>query len=601
MFIRCTTIKTDTNGKSYFTYRLVESERVGSRVKQCILLNLGRHFSVHRDLWKSLCARIEQLIDQQASLFPIPLSTELEVAAQRYAALIIAKRSKVIEKPTAHYEEVDVDSLDLIRPRSVGVEHLALHAAAQVGLEDILCSVGFNRHQLAAALGNIIGRMAFPASEAATHRWLQQRSALGELIDYDFEGMTDKRLYEASDMLWKHRNVLEDKLYDAEKSLFSFEETITLYDLTNTYFEGESKLSSNTQRGHSKEKRSDAPLITLGLILDGSGFPRKSRIFPGNASEPATLEVMLTGLQATQGAVIVLDAGIATEDNISWLKAHDYRYLVVSRKRKRLFNAEDAVMVKLTPDQEVRVQKVINEESGEIELYCHSKAREKKEQAMQDRFAERFEVKLKKLAEGLLIKGRTKNYGKVMSRIGRLKEKFASAAQHYQIEVIKDSESDNAIAIEWQRDDKPGSQATHPGVYCLRTNIEEWDEDRLWHTYTLLTDLEAVFRSLKSELGLRPIYHHKTDRISGHLFISLLAYHLVHTIRVQLKANGITSSWEELRRTLSNRVRVTASFQTRAGKNIHVRKSTRAEPHQQILYDALRISSQAGPVRRTIV
>jgi transposase len=479
------------------------------------------------------------------------------------------------------------------------VEHLALHAARQVGLEETLRGLGFNRHQLAAALGNIIGRMTFPASELATHEWLQRRSALGELIDYDFEGMALKRLYEASDQLWRHRDALEEQLYRNEKSLFDFAETVTLYDLTNTYFEGASKLSPLTQRGRSKEKRSDAPLVTLGLVLDGSGFPRASRIFPGNASEPATLEVMLKDLQAAEGTTVVLDAGLATEENIAWLKDNGYHYLVVSRKRQRRFDEEEAVTGKQTPEQVVKIQRVVNEETGEVELYCHSEAREEKEQAMQDRFAESFEQQLQKLADGLHQKGRVKNYGKIMLRIGRLKEKYSRAAQHYSIDVRKDPESDNAIGIEWTRQSKPGSQATHPGVYCLRTDIKEWDEERLWHTYTMLTDLEAVFRSLKTELGLRPIYHQKTDRISGHLFISLLGYHLVHTLRIQLKAKGIHDSWEQLRRTLDNRMRITVSLRTREGKTIHLRKATRAEPHQQILYDALGLSSQAGVTHRT--
>lgn len=601
MFIRRTTIKTSAGGETYFTYRLVESERVDGRVKQRTLINLGRHFSVLREDWHSLCARIEQLIDLQASMVAVELCEELEQMAQRYAARILADRSEAIQESAVRYDTVDVDGLELVRPRSVGVEHLALHAAEQVGLEQTLRGLGLNRHQLAAALGNIIGRMAFPASEMATHEWLQRRSALGELIHYDFEAMAAKRLYEVSDQLWKHRDALEEKLYGAEKSLFDFEQTVTLYDLTNTYFEGESKRSSLTQRGHSKEKRSDAPLVTLGLVLDGSGFPRASRIFPGNAAEPVTLETMLTGLKATQGTTVVLDAGLATEDNIAWLKANGYRYLVVSRKRKRRFDEADAVTVKKTPKQQVQIQRVVNEETGEAELYCYSRAREQKERAMQDRFAERFEQQLQKLAESLQQKGRVKNYGKIMLRIGRLKEKYSRAAQHYHIDVHKDPNRDIAIAIEWVQQSKPGSQATHPGVYCLRTDLKDWDEQCLWKTYTMLTDLEAVFRSLKSELGLRPIYHQKSDRISGHLFISLLAYHLVHTLRVQLKAKGIHDSWEQLRRTLDNRMRITVSLRTREGKTLHLRKSTRAEPHQQVLYDALGISSQAGVSQRTTV
>jgi transposase len=599
MFIRRTSIKSRSIGEDYFTHRLVESERIDGHVKQRTLLNLGRHFAVPQTQWKALCARIEQLITGQPSLFDSALSAELEQTAQRYTSRLLAKQSEPVNPSSSRYAEVDVNTIELVRPRSVGIEHLALHAVQQLGLESLLQELGLNRHQRAAALGNIIGRMTCPGSEVATHQWLQQRSALGELIDYDYEGMAAKRLYAVSDQLWSHRDTLEARLYTREKTLFDFEETVTLYDLTNTYFEGESKLSALTQRGHSKEKRSDAPLVTLGLVLDGSGFPRASRIFPGNASEPETLETMLTALQATSDAMIVLDAGLATEKNVCWLKASQYRYLVVSRKRVRQFDASAAVLVKEDNDQQVRIQRVVNDETDEIELYCHSQAREQKEQAMQDRFAERFEQQLQHIADGLHKKGRVKNYGKVMLRIGRLKEKYARAAQHYRINVRRGPDSDNAIAIEWARHNKAGSQATHPGVYCLRTNIKDWDEVLLWQTYTMLTDLESVFRSLKSELGLRPIYHHKTDRISGHLFISLLAYHLVHTLRIQLKAQGIHDSWEQIRRTLDNRMRVTVTLRTREGKTIHLRKSTQAEPHQQVIYDALGISSQAGGTRQT--
>ncbi len=601
MFIRRTTIKARASGEGYYTYRLVESERVGHKVKQHILINLGRGFSVPREHWKDLCARITQLIDFQAAIIPVELPVSLEKEAQRYVAQILADRSEEMVSSSGNFEEVDVDSLELVRPRSVGVEHLALHAAEQLGLTEILQELGFNRHERAAALGNIIGRMTEPGSEAATHDWLQKSSGLGELIDYDFEGMAAKRLYRASDQLWQHRAALQERLYCSEKNLFGFEETITLYDLTNTYFEGGSKASPLTQRGRSKEKRSDAPLVTLGLVLDGSGFPRSSQIFSGNASEPATLKTMLTDLDAGQGTIVVLDAGIASEENITWLKENSYHYLVVSRKRKRQFDETKAVLVKQTPDQKVQIEKVFNQEAEELELYCHSEAREQKEHAMQDRFAERFEQKLQYLADGLHKKGRMKDHDKILMRIGRLTEKYARAAQHYDIDITKDPDSNKAIKISWKRNNKAGSQATHPGVYCLRTDLTDWSEKELWHTYTMLTDLEAVFRSLKSELGLRPIYHQKTDRISGHLFISLLAYHLVHTLRVQLKSKGDHSSWEQLRNTVKNRSRITVSMQTRAGSTIHIRKSTRAEPHQLPIYDALGLSALAGAVQRTTI
>jgi len=601
MYIRCTSIKSKRSGDAYFTYRLVESERVGGKVKQRTLLNLGHHFDVPKPQWADLATRISQLLEKpQAELFIIELPSELEVMAQRYAAQILASRCE-LSASTGEFTAVDIDTLELVRPRRVGIEHLAVQALKQLKLDETLKELGFNRHQLAAATGNIIARMAFPTSERATHEWLQQRSGLGELIGYDFEGMGRDRLYQASDLLWKHREALESHLYQQEVNLFDLDETITLYDLTNTFFEGEARLNPQAKRGRSKEKRSDCPLVTLGLVLDSSGFPRKSQIFPGNASEPQTLQSMLENLGGRAGSTVILDAGIASEENIQWLVEHGYRYLVVSRKKNRYFDEDAATVVKDIPGQTVKVQRVVNEKTGEVELYCHSPLREKKEQAMQNQSAERFEAALQSLADGLQKKGCTKRYDKIHQRIGRLKETYARAAQHYTIDVTWDVETDKATAIRWTRSEKSHSQATHPGVYCLRTNLDNWDEASLWKTYTMLTDLEAVFRSLKSELGMRPIYHQKEERVNGHIFITLIAYHLVQTLRVQLKEQGIHDSWQTLRAKMENQQRVTVTLTQEDGTPLHIRKATRAEPLQKEIYDALNISAQPGIIQKTRV
>lgn len=600
MFIRCTTIKSKQSGAPYKTYRLVESERVAGQVKQRTLLNLGRHFAVPKSQWNLLSARIAELMSAQPALFTVELSADLETLAQRYAAQILAIRSVTPNAPGA-FESVSVDSLELVRPRRVGIEQLALHAMTQLKLDDKLKALGFNRHQLAAAMGNIIARMAHPASELATHAWLQQRSGLGELIGYDFEAMGLDRLYQVSDLLWKHKTALEQHLYQQETTLFDCNDTITLYDLTNTFFEGTARANPAAQYGRSKEKRSDCPLVTLGLVVNGRGFPRQSQMFPGNVSEPATLETMLKALGGQAGSTVVLDAGIASEDNIQWLVKHGFHYLVVSRQRHREFDDNCAVIVKDEPGQTVKVQRVVLEDTQEVLLYCHSEQREKKEQAIQDRLSTRFEAGLQKLADGLSKKGTVKRYDKLLERVGRLKQQFARSAQHYEVTVIPDPESDKALAIQWTRLDKPNSQATHPGVYCLRTDLTAWDEASLWKTYTLLTDLESVFRSLKSELGLRPVYHHKEKRVNGHLFITLLAYHLVQTIRCQLKAKGIHDSWQSLRDTLDNQQRITVVLKRADGKTIHLRKTTHPEPHQKEIIDALGLSAQVLPVQKTLI
>lgn len=607
MFIRRTTIKSRPSGEPYFTYRLVESVRAGNSVRQRTLLNLGRHFEVPRAQWKALAQRIEELVTGQHAMVPAALDAQWEEAAQRYAAQVIRAQARWDEgraAESADYQHVDVDSLEVVRPRSVAVEHVAWEALRQVGLDRQLEALGFNGAQRAAAIANIIARMAVPGSELATHQWLQQQSGLGELIDYDFTRLSLMALYRASDQLLRHQETLEAFLYARERALFAFEEVITLYDLTNTYFEGSARGNAHAARGNSKEKRSDCPLVTLALVLDGSGFPKRSQVFAGNASEPKTLAEMVGALadaETDTPPTVVLDAGIATEENIAWLVEHHYRYLVVSRKRHRQFDADEAVLIKERDNLRIRAQRRVHADTGEVELYCHSSQREKKEHGIAELFAKRFEEALEKLARGLhtQTQGPVKRYDKVLERVGRLREKYSRAAQYYEVTVEQDPGRGKASAVHWKRI-KPIDN-TLPGVYCLRTNQTQWDEATLWRTYTMLTDLEAVFRCLKSELGLRPVFHQKTDRVSGHLFISVLAYHLVHTIRFQLKACGIHLSWEGLRRELEGQDRVTVEFKRADGKILHVRKASRPEPRQLRIYEALGIPDRPGKTEKTAV
>ena len=206
-----------------------------------------------------------------------------------------------------------------------------------------------------------------------------------------------------------------------------------------------------------------------------------------------------------------------------------------------------------------------------------------------------------KLDSGLHKKGCVKKYDKVLVSLGRLKQKYSRAAKNYRITVNKDKKTGNAVRIIKKRKELPNSTDSYPGVYCLRTNQNTWDESTLWRTYTMLTDLEAVFRSLKSELGLRPVFHQKTKRVSGHLFITLLAYHLIHTIRCQLKMKNIHSSWSNLRKQLKGQDRITVSMNCQNGETVHIRKSTRPEPRQQVINDALGLAHYPGRTIKKVV
>jgi len=336
------------------------------------------------------------------------------------------------------------------------------------------------------------------------------------------------------------------------------------------------------------------------MALDGSGFPRRSRVFAGNASEPTTLKDMLTGLGAPPGATVVMDAGIATEANLTWLRAQGYHYVVVSRLRERQFDPALATEVQSAGQVTIKIQRVLDEQ-GHALLYCHSPAREQKDRAIDAAKAAGFEAVLLKLVAGLGKPRGTKDVAKIMERLGRAKQRYARAAQHYQVEVTKDDTGTQVRAITWTKRLRPGSAAMHPGVYCLRTTLVALDNATLWRTYTMLTDLESVFRSLKTDLGLRPVFHQIDRRVEGHLFISVLAYHFVHTLRLQLKAQGIDDSWETLRETLATQRRVTATLQRRDGRAVHVRKATRPEPHHQRINEILGHSPNPGGTHRVLV
>ena len=622
MFIRKTATRNKSTNEAYFTHRLVTSERTGKQVRQITLLNLGRHFDLPQHDWPRLCARIEGLLAGQAAMLAEP--DAIEVQAQRLAARLIAAQPEPAPSAAAPppppappaqpqaparparqaapdpvvYAEVDIASLHLTRPRSVGVEAVGLAAMGWLGIDQILSALGLNGVQRDAVAGLLIGRMAAPGSERATGRWLRERSALGELLGAAFETMPPIRLYRTSDLLVRHRDKLETALFSRIQDLFGLPVTVTLYDLTNTYFEGAAAANARAVRGRSKEKRSDCNLVTLGLVLDSSGFVRRSKMFAGNVAEGTTLQEMLKGLEAPPGALVIMDAGIATAANIAWLKAQGHRYLVVSRERTRQFDPDQAVQTLTASNETIRLQRVLSEEASEVRLYCHSEGREAKETAITGRFVASFEAGLAKLAAGLSKPRGQKKLADIQQHIGRLKEKSRGIGQHYEITVTPDEEGQNATAISWTKIPVEGSKLTHPGVCCLRSNETTWEAPNLWHTYTMLTDLEAVFRGLKSDLGLRPVFHRKEDRTEGHLFITVLAYQLVQAIRRKLEAAGESMSWSRLREILSVQQRITATFQQRDGHTLHVRKTTVAEPALRRIYDALDINAAPGGVQK---
>ncbi len=609
--------KKDTN-KKYYTYRLIESIRVGKKVKKITLLNLGTDFSLEQEHWATLSKRIDEIINQTPVLFEP--DKELEALAQEYAMRLIMIKAKKSPEDKENdgtdeedkYKAIDTTTIKNIDPKSIGMEHIIYETIKSLQLDAKLEELGFSNIALNSAIGTLIAKIASPGSDIKTYRWLCSKSAANELLGCDFNRVSSNNIYRVADKLFEHKEILEEHLYNRQKDLFGFDETITLYDLTNTYFEGQAKGIYKARRGRSKEKRSDAPLITLCVMLDSSGFVRKSEIFDGNVSEPTTFKGMLERLKVKpkdqhlltmKKSLVVMDAGIASQENIDYLVKNNYEYIVVSRKRIKEFDEQKAVPVKFNDKEEVAVRavKVINKESGEIELFVHSKAKALKEQSMQTRVQKALLGKLQYLKDGLTLKRRAKKYEKVLESIGRLKQKYPAIAQYYTITVTKDEHSENASDISWEEKTSLENKTALNGVYCLRSNCTSLDEKSLWKTYTMLTDLEAVFRSLKSELGLRPIFHQKQSRVDAHLFITLMAYSIVHAIRYQLKQKGIHYSLDTIREIMENTCRVTTSMKCKDGTTLYIRQSTQLNEDQKEICDALNIKYKAGKTSRVLI
>ena len=575
-----------------------------------MLLNLGADFTLPEEKWKDLANRIEGIITGQDSLFAYP--EEIETLARRYARKIInyqeqlresdvsSEGSSGVEEPD--YHRVDINTLENEYPRPVGAEYVIHETIKELELDQKFISLGFNKPALDATIGVIAARLVAPSSERAAHVWLQRMTGIDDLLETDFSDLSQDRVYKVSDMLLRHKTEIEEHLRIKECNLFNLDETIILYDLTNTFFEGTGKYNSNAHFGHSKEKRSDCPLVTLGLVLDADGFPKKSDIFDGNLSEPVTLEGMISALSSPdilRRPLIVVDAGLATEANLQWLKDRRYGYIAVSRKKKsEMPQGIEMVTVREDNQRLIRAALMNNQDAQEIELYCHSTAKEAKEEGIKNRFEKRFEEELKKVRAALSKNRGTKRYEKVIEKIGRLKERFKRVARRFEINVDKEEDTDRVTAITWERKE----QNHRSGFYCLRSNQLDFKEQKLFDIFNMLTDIEEAFRSMKSELGLRPVYHQNEHRGDGHLFIiTVLAYHILHTIRFKLRKQGITSSWATIRKELSTHERISTTIKRDDGKTIHIRKSSRPEPCHVRIYNALRLPHRAGKTIKTIL
>ena len=368
--------------------------------------------------------------------------------------------------------------------------------------------------------------------------------------------------------------------------------------------EGQAKSNSKASHGVSKEKRSDCPLVTMGLVMNEYGFLNRTAILPGNASEPKTLEEMIESLSVHQSLfkpTIILDAGIATKDNLAWLRRKGYKYVVSARQNAPSIDLECELIPVGDLNNLVKAALVKSEDDSEEKwLYCESEAKTAVASQMKQSFKTRFEDELNKLSDGLSKPKGRKKYTKVIERIGRLKEKHKRISGCYVVIAVASADGATAIAIEWKViDEKMSDKLT--GSYFLRTNLLAMAPKELWQLYNTLRGIEDAFRFMKSSLGLRPVYHQKEHRVDGHLWITIIAYHLIQNCLFQLKNQGVNYQWVTIRDIMTSRVRVTMQAKMEDGKTFYHRSTTKAEGEQKDIYSALGISPQILKVHKTIL
>jgi len=606
MFIRESS-KT-AKGKKYVQHQLIRSVRTPAGPRQRVELNLGV-LDLPREQWKELANAIESYIHNQPPLFS--LDPSIEGLARHYANMIIRRRIEESDERREAGEEAEREKPDLVTidvnsekksdMRTVGAEHVALSQMTGYQLERILRGCGFDGKQIALAKMLIAGRMVHPASERETTRWLNESSALCELLGEERK-VYDNALHRVANRLWEQHDAIEEQLANAAREAFGLDDTIILYDLTNTYFESNKKNSEIAKRKKSKDARHDRPLITLALTIDSEGFAKRSQILEGNISEPGTLEDVLEQFKETepgwfQQKTIVIDAGIASEDNLELIKGKGFKYLAVSRKRK----FDDDFWDHATEDDVVlangkSVLKTKLSRSGkETFLRCHSQEKEEKERSILNRRLRSFEEGLAKLDAGLSKKGTRKGYDSIIERIGRLKEKHGVGTL-YDITVRRDG--DQATAIEFEKNPKGEAKEKHVGEYILRTNRCELTHAEISKVHRSLTTVENSFRSMKSELGLRPNHHKRDDSSVAHIFITVIAYHIMAGVLKKLRASGIKYTWDTVRKLLLNHARATSTFTTSEGDSMNVRSSTTPTLRQSEIYNALGIKQQPLPRKK---
>lgn len=537
MYLRHTTV--EKNGKRHQYWRLVRSVRTGRKVRQETVAFLGELNAEDRKRASALARRFLGERADQPDLFDNPLAGETVQICP----------GKVRVEHSRTFGDVWLGQLLW---QALELDKFCFEALPQ-GREKVSWA------QLAMIL--VVARLCEPSSELHLAEDWYRRTALEDLTGIPPEDIYHTRLYRALDQLLPQKKALETHLKNRLGSLFGLDYEILLYDVTSTYFEGKAASNSKAQRGYSRDHRGDCKQVCIGLIVTREGFPIGYEVFDGNTTDVTTVQKIVEELESRYGKsnrVWVMDRGMISKENLEWLKDGGRKYILgtpkCELKRWEREIVEDAGWNRIREDLEVKL--CVGSEGKETFILCRSEARQEKEKAIHERFSKRIEEQLASLSRRLEKAAKPADRSQVERQIGRILERNNKSAGKFQVTVEADEARASGLRVviakkpQWEE----WAKRTE-GTYILRSNVMEWSAEELWRTYIQLTEAEAAFRIQKSDLRLRPIWHHDEDRVLAHILVCFLAYAMWKTLTGWQASAGLGSSprtiLEELRKIQS--------------------------------------------------
>ncbi len=587
-------------GKTYTNHLLVESVQTPKGPRQRTICSLGSLEPAPAEDWLGLAHKLHAALEGQESLSGSSTEIRAWVEKARHK-----KKSTVRsdEDPSRSTVTTEPDKVQVERAREAGPVHVGLQLWRQLGINQILQEAGLSSRACRLTEVMTLNRLICPSSEHAMPNWIR-RTALGDILQEDFSELEDEALYRNLDRLHPNRERIERELAEREKTIFNLKDTVYLYDLTSTYFEGQARANPQAKRGYSRDKRPDCKQVVVGLVLDGDGFPKAHEIFDGNRQDRTTVKEMLDSLEKRTGrkpgSTVVVDRGMAYEDNLKQIRDHGYHYLVAGRQSERNawlaeFEQEEGWEGAIrTPSPRNPFQKktrveIKRQQKGDIVyLLCRSEGREEKDRAIREKQEAKLIADLHRFQQRV-AQGRLKKESKIQRAIGQLLERYPRVARYYEIsyDPIQKNVSWNELA------DRKATAQKLDGSYVLKTDRQDLSADEIWRTYILLTRVEGAFRDIKSPLMERPIFHHLQNRTQTHIFLCVLAYHLLAAIEHRFLQAGVHTSWGTIRDQLRTHQVITIVLpEDDHGRVLTIRKATIPEPEHRQIYATLGIPAE---------